>query len=334
MAEKNNTTSLVLGGALLLIGLFVIIALVLVRSQAEEATVLITNVAPVVSAVKICPNDGVPSSCSHIANYTSGTGTTQLSDIIATVTDTNGIDDIDPATGVVAVVYRTGSGDSCGSDGNDCYILTCANEVGIGPTSAYFKCDIATQHYMDATTVAPFASDDWTIKVTATDATAGSHSATNTFEVTENASVAFSPSPIDYGELALGGTSATGFEVTGTNNGNADADAQIRADGANMTCSIDGTIPVGNQKFDTATDAYASMTTALTTGDQQIDFTDETGGVDSVASLCRRTSETYKTSDTAWFGITIPASGVGGTCTVGATVTTKTEIDDCTGNGA
>ncbi|MDP2631766.1 MAG: hypothetical protein Q8P30_03310 [Candidatus Uhrbacteria bacterium] len=336
MAEKNNATSLVLGGALLLIGLFVIIALVLVRSQAATTTVDISNALPTNSLTKICAGDSVDEGCTAITTLTITPGGVKTFDIWSKVEDTNGIDDVDIGGGVVAVLYRTAVGAGCSADKNDCYTgLTCAKEAEPFATQGWYRCnDVEISYWADSTDASSddYTNTTWTAKVTPSDA-AGPASApdTVTYALTDLASINFDLATIDYGSLALNAVSSPVL-ATATNYGNTDVDAVINADTTPMTCTIDGSIPLANQKFDTDTGAtYGEMAKTLATSTNDIDFT---AGNSAVSELCRRTSETNAVTDGANFMIQIPASGVGGTCSVAATIVAEKQTSACTGNGA
>ena len=159
----------------------------------------------------------------------------------------------------------------------------------------------------------------------ATDNAAGTGTGTNTTLVEEVLALAGFPSLIDYGSHGLG-FSSSGLDivdVTVTQVGNVDADIEIKADSAVMTCSILGTIPVGNQKFEPylGTDVdYANATKALTTSFTPIALYD---GQSTDGAIRRRVSETgYTNAGHASFNIHIPATGVKGTCSSLSTVTT------------
>ncbi|PIZ54856.1 hypothetical protein COY25_01665, partial [Candidatus Uhrbacteria bacterium CG_4_10_14_0_2_um_filter_41_7] len=97
-----------------------------------------------------------------------------------------------------------------------------------------------------------------------------------------------------------------------------DVDMTIAANSAVMTCDGVGSanIPVANQRFGTSDSAYEALASALSNSPQDLDF--EVNVNDN--ELLARTSETVAPSDTVFFGIGIPASGVSGTCTVAATL--------------
>lgn len=337
MIQENQAVNWVVAISLVLIGLFVIVSLALVRNQAADTTVEVQNAAPTVTAVKACKDTGggTTDACVDISQIDTAINANQLYDIYATVTDTNGTADIDINT-VKATMFRTAIGfaacDTVGElDGNQCVPqVTCAQDSVIDPTNIRVKCTgAAIKYWADPTTPTAddFAGDNWTIRVDATDVGALSGNGSMTKELAELAAAGF-PGTINYGSgggaRTLGFASGTGdnFDMLAANLGNVDVDLQIKADAASMTCAGGGTIPVGNQKWKPAHDgptadvAFGSMTKTLTTNFQDMDLTDVNGNT----AIQRRNSESAAPGGAASFGITVPAGGVKGSCSVNISV--------------
>jgi len=338
MAQENNATHWVLGGALLLIGLFVIIAFDLTRSQTETTTVQITQATPTVDAVKLCINEAVAvGSCVGVSEFTGANTTSTEMDLFVQVSDANGYGDIASVGGslyrssVGLAACNTGSiGAGSEYDGNSCYsnydgqtsggILSCAQNDIVSTTSAWWKCDVTLQYWMDATDPSSnFAAENWAMDAIVVDSQSNTGISVNpsTFRNNTVLSMNFGSSTISYGPMSLGATKA-GVSVLGTAQGNSDVDMTIAANSAVMTCDGVGSanIPVANQRFGTSDSAYEALASALSNSPQDLDF--EVNVNDN--ELLARTSETVAPSDTVFFGIGIPASGVSGTCTVAATL--------------
>lgn len=333
MAQENNATHWVLGGALLLIGLFVIIALVLTRSQTETTSVQITPASPTVNMLKLCTNGADSLTCTTASPYIgSNTAQTEM-DLFVQVSDPNGYGDI---ASVAGSIYRGSVGlaacnTSAKSDGNFCYsnydgaastkMGVCTQVTIVDTTTAWWKCDVTLEYWMDATDASSnFSGDAWHLDAVVVDSVGGSGVPTSatTFNVATVLSMNFGSSTISYGQMSLGATKA-GISVLGTAQGNSDVDMAIQANAAAMTCDGVGSasIPVSAQKFGTADNAYELLASSLSVTQQDLDF--ETNAIDN--ELKARTDEAIAPFDSVFFGIQIPASGVSGTCTVAATLT-------------
>lgn len=349
MIQENNSTHWILGGALLLIGLFVIIALVLTRQQAATVTLDVTNSAPVVDLVKICAGDSVDQTCTPVASITTDINASKNYDIYATVSDENGTGDVVGA-GVSLSLFRSGitlAGCDVGgeTDNNHCYYLASAVKFGADVTNKqqYFRFDnVPVAYWADATvaTSEDFAGENWVVSVTAKDTANSSHAASITKELDELTALTL-PSAIDFG--SGGSARANGFSSVIANNvdlnfaqaGNTDADAQIKLDTATLSCTVFGSanFPASAIKWESATGAsdvdYASMTKTLTTSFADIDLKDNAGN--SSAAIRRRNSESTAPSANASFGILVP-NNTAGTCSGVVSVTSVKGI--VTGGGA
>ena len=112
---------------------------------------------------------------------------------------------------------------------------------------------------------------------------------------------------IDYGSLALNATTAdtTAFDTIVTNTGNsATVGVQVKSDASTaMSCDI-GTIPVGNERYHAASATPYTSKTALKATDETV------AGV----SAAKTTDGLTGDEDTVSWGLQMPVSGVGGTC--------------------
>ena len=324
MQESQNSNALhwILGAALLLIGLFVVIALVNVKSQAADVDtdVTITNTAPSVVNTFI-----TEASSSTFVNDVDGiapnAGATKTIWVTGYIADNNGENDITQGTGEVLVsLYRTGvacDNETDGStDANDCYKNGTANSgitadaggactiddtYGGADLQASFSCPITLSYWVDATVaggVDPTGS--WTAAVTVRDfANAeGLHSST-TNDINTLASLSVGTS-IAYPQLGLGDstTVANDVELVLTQQANDVATVSVQS-ATQMTCSI-GSIPVANEEWSLESFTFGAGT----------DLTS--------APVATSASVGYKTiadvTDSIFWGIQIPATGVGGAC--------------------
>ncbi len=347
MIQENNSTHWILGGALLLIGLFVIIALVLTRQQAATVTLDVTNASPVVDLVKICAGDSIDQTCTAVTSITTGINASTNYDIYATVSDPNGTSDVVGA-GVKLSLYRsdvTLAGCDVGgeADNNSCYYLPSAVKFGadVSNTQQYFRFDdVSVAYWADPTsaTADDYAASNWVVSVGATDTGALSAAGSTTKELEELASLTL-PSSIDFGSGGSARTNgfssliASNVDVSFAQAGNTDADARIKLDTASLTCSVLGNIPASGIKWESAVGNndvdYGSMTKTLTTTYADIDLKDNAGN--SAAAIRRRVSESTPPSASASFGISIP-NNVAGTCS--GTVSITAEKQAVTGAGA
>ncbi|MFH1315428.1 MAG: hypothetical protein ABIH67_03470 [Candidatus Uhrbacteria bacterium] len=314
--DNTKTMHWILGVALLMIGVFVVAALVMVNSQADEVTTttLIENVAPTVDNVYI--NDVQYTLSDGYAGGTINTlaaGTTKAIYVNGIISDTNGDDDL---SAIAAVIYRTAQTDSCSADDNDCYSNntagTCLIDTTYGTSNeAKFACPFSLQYYADSTDASSdtYSADTWTVSVTVTD----DNSATdNDKTVTKEMGTLLSlniPSTITFGTLALGASTviADNQMMTIEQYGNDSADVEVS--GTNLTC--DGStafIPAGNVEWALTDVDYASGT-------------DLTGTpADTNLNVAVRTGAT--TNQKIYWNIGIPVTGVEGTCTGTTTITT------------
>ena len=318
----------------MLIGLFVIIALVLTRSQTETTSVQITQVSPTIDVIKLCPSGGATSCNPYTGlNGVTGSANTQTPvDVFMKISDLNGNGDIAEARVAMfhhTVIPNTKTLVDCDTaaekDGNYCYsnydgqttggISACTLDFTEGATSAWYKCSALLEYWMDSNDYPP---SYWELSGIAYDSTALTGTATSSFTKNIVLSMNFGSSTISYGQMSLGATQA-GISVLGTLYGNSDADMTIQASSAVMTCDGPGSanIPVSNQRFGTNDNIYELLTTSFSTTNQDLNFETSTG----LGWMQHRTNENSAPTDSAYFGIQIPNSGVIGTCSVAAIVT-------------
>ena len=327
-------THWVLGGALLLIGLFVIIALIMIRTQAQDVTVDISNATPTLSggtakiiAGTTASTDGAITAAGNVDPITLTAGTTTAYSFVITATDTNGVADLD--TEATGIYFEDTTTAACSADNNDCYrdipgAAEACQKVAIDATNTWYRCDFQLEYYTNASSD---GAEAWDVDFSVEDAAdAGATYTAYTNEISELVAGTFPT--VAFGSLALGAstTAGTNQDVTHQNQGNDVIDYDVNLDDATIDCTT-GTIPVGNVGWSTdvgggdADSGSDDNTLTAVAQDLDIDIAVRTadggtagpnnpvvGGDDSVYS---------------YWNISIPASGVLGSCTEGLTVAAK-----------
>ncbi|HLD21816.1 MAG TPA: hypothetical protein VJB65_02855, partial [Patescibacteria group bacterium] len=313
--QLNNTKSVVMhwvfGAMLVLITVIVMILLIIANSQADDVTTsaTISNTAPAVDSVYISDSAG-----GGVDSYGSGitlsSGTTRTVHVNGVVSDVNGNGDI-ADTGVTVVLYRSGAtgGASCSQDNNDCYSVSgvSCTLANASSTTRTYTCPVALQFYADATDSGTYAAQNWLAKVTVVDASAASGNTTHGGVEVNSLTALSIPSTIGFGSLELNQstTDSNNVEQTVAQAGNTTADVNVSSAAA-MSCTS-GTIPIANQTWAVTDVVHASGTTLSDTP------------ADTNLGVQIRTADGANTSKVLYWGIQIPASGVGGSCS-GTTV--------------
>ena len=266
--------------------LFVVMACQLASSGPEteiaQTTVQISNTAPTVGTV-------TPTSPLTLSEYT-----TVVVTCSATVTDVNGWEDVSSSSGVFHL-YSVGGG--CTPDNADCYVNNSCELSGGSSTTVTSTCSFTVYWYAQA------SSDEgnWTCAITAVDS--GANSGTNSSNTTVSDLVALNiTTPIAFGNMIVGQTSAADVTDTVSNTGNVRFD--INVNGTDMTCDS-GSIAVGYIHYNISSGIdYASMTPLTADpGDTAVEFSTNFNLVEGAAS-----------SDDTYWKIQIP-TGVLGSCT-------------------
>jgi len=334
MLLKTKDTSWVVAGTLVLIGLLVILSFALLQSQADTSTVVVAQSRPILNLVKLCPaNDVAGTNCTALSTFVGSPNTQTQADVWAKITDGNSYNyiaslRISVHRSAIPLAQCMNASVNGNKDGNYCYNnINFGNNAGISQcvfdssdtaSAAWWKCTVTFEPWMDATDdQSKYPTENWQIQAWAQDSALNSIWKMATFENASVLSINFGSSTINYGQLPLNATSA-GVAVLGTLYGNTDADMTIQANASLMTCDGQGSgfIPVENQRFGTNDVAYELLASALSTAPQDLDF--ESDANDN--KLIARTSETTNPSDYVYFGIKIPSEGVGGNCSVTATI--------------
>jgi hypothetical protein len=311
----------VVGAALILIGVFVVIALVMLNSQAVNVSTSATvnNVLPTVSSVFMNTVSGTladnTGGIGGSVTLTAGANTAYYFNGV--VTDQNGDADIDH---VEITFKRNGAagGYACTADKNDCYkVNPCTLDTAYGSaTEAKYICQVNLAYWTDSTSAGgPYLSDYWFVEVRAYDEGGFGSDVSLTKEIATLLALNIqAPAVVDYGTRPLGSTTtaANNTQLTYQQYGNDEADVEVSSAAA-MSCSVRGTIPVANQQWSLTDIDYGAVGTTALSGTP----------ADTGLAVTYRTDEFNPNANNKllYWNILIPATGVEGACT-GTTVST------------
>jgi hypothetical protein len=220
----------------------------------------------------------------------------------ATATDTNGYADI---TGVAAKLWGPTGLEGDADNFNTHYTNSSCVLSGGSGTTVDAVCKFSVRYSAE--------SGEWTCKLTATDASAGTGSASNT-AVTINSLVALAvPSSLGFTATALGGTTPEAT-VAVNNTGNSQIDVQLYTygsaddDGYTMVCTLGGSeIAYTALKYNLTTgQAYGNMSTIGRNSTSPL--------TDTAFNLAKDSNATVSSKDVYW-KLQVPSSDIGGSCT-------------------
>lgn len=218
-----------------------------------------------------------------------------------TVTDLNGFADLDVAT---ATIYRSGVGETCTEDANDCYRAGNASCTlnSCGGTACALECSVDMYYFADPTDIGTYAGETWRAFAEIADVSGSTATATApSIDLLTLRAITVDDS-IAYGALAPSSdTGAVNASTTVENIGNDNIDISIS--GTNLTDGATSEIPVSEQRFATSTFTYASCVICST-----LSTTSSSYEVD----LWKPTTTTPGVTDEIYWGINIPF-GVAGT---------------------
>ena len=168
---------------------------------------------------------------------------------------------------------------------------SCSIGTNTSLTEAPATCTFGLQYYANAST--------WTCKINSFDASVNSASNLTNATVNSLAALDVTEATIDFGTLALGATSSSDVTATVQNTGNTQIDVQLS--GNAMSCTS-GSLAQENIHYSASSGvAYGSMTTL-------------TGTAITLDLNVAKSTGSASTSLSYW-KISLPSSGVGGTCT-------------------
>jgi hypothetical protein len=168
----------------------------------------------------------------------------------ATITDTNGYQDVATSGKVNATFYHISSSPTAADNYNVHYSNTSCSFTGGSGTTVTAVCAVLFHHEA--------VNGTWTCNITAIDG--GGDNATGNASNTVEQLVALTvlETNISFGSMNNGQNSSSAQSTNITNQGNVRIDVQVKSD-ADMTCSQLGSIGVGNISFNTSSGSYDSM---------------------------------------------------------------------------
>ena len=171
-----------------------------------------------------------------------------------------------------------------------------------------YEFDFAVQYYADATDASSdpdYSTDTWTAYVAVTDDNSGSDSDSATTTEMNTLLAIDVTSSVDYGTIALGASNGTAKTVTVTNTGNENSlDATIEQ-ASTWTCTV-GTIAQSAVDWNLTDGGAGAGTTVSATPANLSMSINKYGGT---------------ATDDVYLYLTLPSTGVGGTCTSTLTFT-------------
>jgi len=289
-----------------------------VEAVTVNANVTIGGVAPNVASIYCCFKDYdagtyIISDCRDAGSQTPYTPSGGKShDLLCnfTVSDANGWQDM--SDGWVNMTWFHGSvAWNSGSSNDKLYInSSCASRTppGEGIEIVYICSINDIKYWADG--------GNWSAVINLSDGTIAGNPGTGDF-IMGNVTSIWESSSIFFGSMLPGDTGSQYapdvVSINATTNNTGNTVINIRVDGGSdyMNCTV-GAIPVGNIKYDVSNGtAYASACGTLTSSVQW------SGGCSQFnLGDCSGTclASTYNTIKSSYWGISIPASGVGGTC--------------------
>jgi hypothetical protein len=314
--QESRALHYILGASLVMIAVFAISAFVMVNSQADTptASTTINNSNPTVltkfiSTTSNAGTDGFSGGTIDLVG-----GSTRTIWINGLVADSNGEADI---SDVDIRLRRSGVSGSCSEDPNSCRLVSnCTLDTAAGTAlQVGYNCSIALEYYTDSTSGGgEFPGENWILEVTVNDLSAGTTTDAALTKEVETRLALTIPATISYGSLALGAntTSANNVAMNIAQAGNDNADVEVHMTAGNLAC-LTGATSTGNIP-------RSNLSWALT----DVDWNHG-----SVAALTGTAADTnlnvayrHGSNPTAnlFWNISIPASGVGGTCSGTVTV--------------
>ena len=131
----------------------------------------------------------------------------------ATVTDTNGYNDI---ASVIGKIYRSGVGSDCSEDDNNCYADSACATSSCSSNSCVATCEYEVWFHADATDASSsYSSQTWDVWMKVIDASNASSSATSSgVDIKTLLSLDLSTTTINYGSLKSGSTTGNTNQTT------------------------------------------------------------------------------------------------------------------------
>ncbi len=212
-----------------------------------------------------------------------------------TVSDQNGYSDI---VGATSTIFRSGVGESCSLDNNNCYIS--GNSQCVFSNCAGDSCDITCSadiyYHADPTDIGTYGGETWRAVMSVIDSAGLVASGTApSIDLMTLRSIAVD-NAINYGALEVNADTGTyNASTTIENIGNSTLDLDI--EGTDLTDGNSSVIPVSGQRFATSTFTYSACTVCSTL---------DTNPVDVNLNLIKPASTTPAIIDEIFWGIAVP----------------------------
>jgi hypothetical protein len=284
--------------ASIVLSLFIVSITLPVETQAQDPSQMnftVGNAAPTVGAV----------TCDH---NTISEATDYIAWCYATVTDTNGYQDVVSCNGTF---YRTSAGLPGAENKNVRYGNNSCTLFGGTGNTVTCNCSYLMKYYADG-------GVGWTGKITAIDASAATGNAEGVITgdtLDSTLAIALPVSSVLWGTLTVGtSTTFNANDITRANNtGNVNLTISAQSATATMTCAPSpANVTCGQIKAWNQTGAYAAGGLALTTGSQNL----LTSGMDDMwADNLQDGAPATVENRTVYWAISVP-TGVNGTCTI------------------
>ncbi len=241
------------------------------------------------------------------SDITLAENTTTLVSATGTVTDTDGYPDI---SSVIGKIYRSGVGDGCSADNNNCYEDSACATSSCDGDSCTATCDFNVYFFAEPTDDGTYATaqgwdgQHWVAWIKAIDSQNASSSATNTSQTVNVNTLAalIIDSSITYDTLdPTQNMASTTKQISATTTGNVPIDIQIKGDA--MAYGSTGAIAIENQRYATSSVSWASGTAASSTY-QTLEM-----------DLSKPTSYPSTSTDIIYWGWQVPSGTPDGTYT-------------------
>jgi len=260
---------------------------------------LSSNASPTVGTVIL--NEG--SAINLTENSTTAVAAT------ATVTDTNGYEDIETVTGKL---FRSAVGSGCSANNNNCYSDSSCVTSSCSGNSCDSKCEYYVYFHADPTDKGTYIAQKWETYIEATDFEDASDRASTTQELSTLLALDIAPASTSYGSLSPGqDTDTTNQTVTTTCTGNAAINIWLSGD---TLVSGSNSIGVDNQEWSTSAFTYGEGT----------DLTEATTTVE--LDMSKPTSAPSTSTDIVYWGMQIPSPQSAGTYTGTTTYTAMLNV--------
>lgn len=284
---------------------------VFVMALAPARSVRATSAPTIVSKFVSATANGM------VDSYAGGTIDNLVAGGVRTIYINGVVEDLDGQGDITEVdvkFYRSGAGAGCTTSQNDCYIFdNCVLDTeNVTSNQKRYNCSLNIQYFADSTsTGGEFPSEAWVVDVTVKDTLEGSSNDTSLTKDMQTLLALAIPTSINYGALSLnqGTTGATNVAQVISQAGNDLADVEVSSAQSGMLCTI-GSIPRANQQWSLTDVGYGGMgTTALSAS-----------ATDTNLAVPYRHGN--NPTQSLFWNILVPESGLGGTCSGTVNVST------------